>query len=95
MGRDSVDGLRGLMWWMWWANLVVFACVLGAALLVDGNGRLPCLKETPSLVASIGMMTLGGLLTTLVLILDPQKTRKCVAVVMFVMYIIWAIPVLM
>jgi hypothetical protein len=92
MGRDSVDGLRGLMWW---ANLVVFACVLVAGLLVDGNGRLPCLSETPSLFAAIGMMTLGGLLTILVLILEPRKARKCVAGVMLVMYIVMAIPALM
>jgi len=80
------------MLWVWVANIVLLALVLLAALLSDGNGRLPGLSEKPSVIVVGCLVGIG--VSTDILVGWCDRKRRIVAVAVGVAYILLLVPVL-
>ena len=74
--------------WLWAGNLMLIAFVFLAALLVDGNGRLPGLNETLSTLVFAGLIGAGLLLTTMLACLDRRRIVFAVVAGAFYMLVL-------
>ncbi|GAF74516.1 unnamed protein product [marine sediment metagenome] len=75
---------------LWCGNFAFLLMMLGAAVVVDGNGRLPGLNEALSIVI-LSCIVAGGLSLDVVLaILDGR--RRGIAIAVALVYLLMLLP---
>ena len=76
----------------WYLNLATLGCVILAAMVVDGNGRILGMSQPYSLAFTLTLFVLGGISALLVVIFAPRPGGRVVGVVSLVTYLILALP---
>ena len=83
---------RVTLGWAWSFNILMAACIIASALLVDGDGTLLGIRTPYSVVVGMTLYAFGIVSSVYVVIQDPSLLGKGVAVALLVLYGALAIP---